>query len=310
MSNSETIQIGSRSIQADHLDKVFFPGEGITKGDILDYYRRIAERMLPFLKDRPLTMERYPDGIEEDGFYQKEAPDYFPEWIRRVSIPVKSDQESQQQLICDDEASLVYLVDQGTLTFHPWLSRSDRLDYPDKLIFDLDPPSEDFEPVRFAARALHQILGEVELASSLMTTGSSGLHVIVPLDRQAKFEDVRSFAKDLSNLLAEREPKKLTTEMNKDKRGKRLFLDYLRNSYGQNSVAPYTLRPLPGAPVATPLRWDELSDGDLVSQTYTISNIFRRLGQIDDPWKKNLNKEQSLTEARSILGRIREDQAG
>ncbi|MEJ2448749.1 MAG: non-homologous end-joining DNA ligase [Anaerolineales bacterium] len=265
---------------------------------------------MPFLKDRPLTMERYPDGIAKDGFYQKEAPDYFPDWIRRVSIPVKSDQESQQQLICDDEASLVYLVDQGTLTFHPWLSRSDRLDYPDKLIFDLDPPSEDFEPVCFAARALHQILGEVELASSLMTTGSSGLHVIVPLDRQAEFEDVRSFAKDLSNLLAMREPEKLTTEMNKDKRGKRLFLDYLRNSYGQNSVAPYTLRPLPGAPVATPLRWDKLSDGDLDSQTYTISNIFRRLGQIDDPWKNTIYKKQSLTKARSILDRIRKDQTG
>lgn len=295
------IQAGSKSIEVSSLEKLYFPEQDINKGDLLEYYQRITERMLPYLEDRPLTMERYPDGIEEEGFYQKEAPEYFPDWIRRVDILVKEEGQEQPQVVCQDQASLLYLVNQGCITFHPWLSRADRLEHPDRMIFDLDPPDGNFDLVRFAARALREALTGIGIDPFLMTTGSRGLHIVIPLDREADFDAVRGFARELANRAAARHPDRLTTAMKKDQRGNRLFLDYLRNSYGQNSVAPYTLRPLPGAPVATPLRWDELSDPELHSQSYTIANIFRRLGQIEDPWKTMLSAAHSLGAAASQL---------
>jgi bifunctional non-homologous end joining protein LigD len=299
--SEEQIKVGSRTIEVANLDKVMFPDEGITQGDLMDYYRRVAETMLPYLKGRPLTMQRFPDGIGEEGFYQKEAPDYFPDWIRRVSIEVKEEGQEQPQVICDDVATLVYLVDQGCITLHVWLSRADKLTHPDKLIFDLDPPDDDFELVRSAAQSLREMLESVGLLPFVMTTGSRGLHVVVPLDRGTDFDTVRSFAKDLAGILAEREADRLTTEVRKNKRGNRLLLDYLRNSYGQNTVAPYAVRAKPGAPVATPLDWDELSDSNLHSQTYTMKNIFQRLGQKEDPWKGMMRHARSLSEPRRQL---------
>ena len=299
--SEEQIKVGSRTIEVANLDKVMFPDEGITQGDLMDYYRRVSETMLPYLKGRPLTMQRFPDGIGEEGFYQKEAPDYFPDWIRRVSIEVKEEGQEQPQVICDDVATLVYLVDQGCITLHVWLSRADKLTHPDKLIFDLDPPDDDFELVRSAAQSLREMLESVGLLPFVMTTGSRGLHVVVPLDRSTDFDTVRSFAKDLAGILAEREADRLTTEVRKNKRGNRLLLDYLRNSYGQNTVAPYAVRAKPGAPVATPLDWDELSDSNLHSQTYTMQNIFQRLGQKEDPWKGMMRHARSLSEPRRQL---------
>ena len=302
--SEEQIKVGSRTIEVANLDKVMFPDEGITQGDLMDYYRRVSETMLPYLKGRPLTMQRFPDGIGEEGFYQKEAPDYFPDWIRRVSIEVKEEGQEQPQVICDDVATLVYLVDQGCITPHVWLSRADKLTHPDKLIFDLDPPDDDFELVRSAAQSLREMLESVGLLPFVMTTGSRGLHVVVPLDRGTDFDTVRSFAKDLAGILAEREADRLTTEVRKNKRGNRLLLDYLRNSYGQNTVAPYAVRAKPGAPVATPLDWDELSDSNLHSQTYTMQNIFQRLGQKEDPWKGMMRHARSLSEPRRQLDNL------
>jgi bifunctional non-homologous end joining protein LigD len=297
----EKIQVGSRSIEVGNLDKVMFPGQGITQGDLIDYYRRIAGTMLPYMKGRPLTMQRFPDGIDGEGFYQKAAPDYFPDWIKRVSIEVKAKGEEQPQVICEDEATMVYLVDQGCITPHVWLSRADKLHHPDRVIFDLDPPDDDFEQVRSAAQALHDLLGQVGLLPFVMTTGSRGLHVVVPLDRGAGFDTVRAFARELAGFLAEREPERLTTEVRKAQRGQRLFLDYLRNAYGQNAVAPYAVRAKPGAPVATPLDWDELSDPDLTSQSYRVDNILRRLGQKQDPWKGMMRHARSLNGPRRKL---------
>jgi bifunctional non-homologous end joining protein LigD len=305
--SEEKIRVGSRTIEVANLDKVMFPDEGITQGALMDYYRRIAETMLPYMKGRPLTMQRFPDGIGDGGFYQKEAPDYFPDWIRRVSIEVKGEGQEQPQVICDDVATLVYLVDQGCITPHVWLSRADKLTHPDKLTFDLDPPDDDFELVRSAAQSLREVLEGVGLLPFVMTTGSRGLHVVVPLDRSADFDTVRSFAKDLAGVLAEREADRLTTKVRKDKRGNRLFLDYLRNSYGQNTVAPYAVRAKPGAPVATPLDWDELSDSNLHSQTYTMQNIFRRLSQKEDPWKEMMRHARSLSEPRRQLDNLMSD---
>lgn len=299
--SGKMIRIGTRTIEAANLDDVIFPSEGISQGDLIAVYRRLAETMLPHLGGRPLTMQRYPDGIQNAGFYQRAVPDYFPEWITRTPVSVKEDNGEQMAVICDSEATLVYLVDQGLVTPHVWLSRADDLEFPDKLIFDLDPPDSEFEPVREAADLLRGLLTELDLVPFVMTTGSRGAHVVVPLDRTADFDTVRDFARDVAQVAVERKPERLTIEVRKKRRGKRLFIDYLRNAYGQNSVAPYAVRAKPGAPVATPIDWDELSARDLHSQTYTVKNIFRRLGQKDDPWRGYMRHARSLREARSRL---------
>ena len=228
----ETVQSNTgERVEFSHTDKWYFPKDKITKGDVLAYYQRIAPTMLPHLQDRPLTMQRYPDGISEQGFYQKEAADYFPGWLARIEVEVKEDQSSQQQVMANDEASLLYLVNQGMITPHIWLSRADTLKHPDKLIFDLDPPKGNFELVRFAARELRRRLEDLGLAPYVMTTGSKGLHVAVALDEETEFDEVRAFARRLAEVLADEHPQQLTTAVRKDQREGRLFLDYLRNAY-------------------------------------------------------------------------------
>jgi bifunctional non-homologous end joining protein LigD len=278
-------EVGKHKLKLSNLDKVFFPEQGITKGDLIEYYRRAADIMLPHLQGRPISMQRFPDGIQDSGFYQKEVPDYFPDWIDRTSIQVEEDNTKQDQVVIDNPAMLVYLVNQGMITPHIWLSRQDKIDYPDKLIFDLDPPGDNFEAVRHGAQLMHDILDELGLKTFVATTGSKGLHVVIPLDRS-----------------------ELTVETRKNKRKDRLFLDYLRNSYAQTSVAPYAVRAKPGAPVATPVEWRELSDADLGPQSYNINNIFRRLGQKEDPWKNMMADASSIQEAREKLQQIEENE--
>lgn len=307
--SSKIVEIGGRTIELSNLDKVFFPGEGLTKGELVDYYRRMAETMLPHLESRPLSMQRFPDGIEGEGFYQKQAPDYFPDWIERVKIEVEEDGEVQPQVVCQGAATLVYLAQQACITPHIWLSRVDQLRQPDKLIFDLDPAGDDFEPVRTAAQDLRAILEDIDLAPFVMTTGSRGLHVVVPLERSADFDEVREFAKALAGVLARRRPDDYTTEVRKNKRQGRLFLDYLRNAYAQTSVAPYAVRAKPGAPVATPITWDELGDPSLNSQTYTMKNIFRRLGQKDDPWEDMMRRAKSIEPTQARLEHLENDRS-
>lgn len=282
----------SRTIEVSNPDKVFFPGEGITKGEVVDYYRRVAEVMLPHLEDRPLSMHRFPDGIGAESFFQKEVPDYFPDWVRRVTVRKEGGRVTH--VVCEDAPTLVYLADQACLTPHVWLSRADRPDHPDRLVLDLDPPDGGVAETRSAAQATRDLLRELGLECFLMTTGSRGYHVMVPLDRRAGFDTVRGFARRVAQLLVAREPERLTTEHRKNRRGPRVFLDYFRNGYAQTTVAPYSLRARPGAPVATPIDWEELSGTD--PESYTIRNLFRRLAQKHDPWERLPNQGASLTE--------------
>ena len=298
---SRTVKVGRRHIELTHQDKLFFPEAGLTKGDLIAYYGTIAETMIPHMQDRPLSMQRFPDGVEGGGFYQKEVPAHFPDWIDRVAVEVKESQTSQDQVICNSVETLVYLANQGCITPHGWLSRSGHLHDPNRLIFDLDPPGDDFDVVRDTARRLREMLQAVELVPYVMTTGSRGLHIVVPLDQSADFETVRTFARDLAEKVAARAPDHLTLETQKRKRQGRLFLDYLRNAYAQTSVLPYAVRPYPQAPVATPLDWNELDRSNLHPRRYTIENIFRRLGQKADPWRDIDRQAQSLTEPRRRL---------
>jgi bifunctional non-homologous end joining protein LigD len=301
----KSIDVGSRTIQISNADKVLFPGEGITESDLAEYYRDVAGFMLPHTIGRPLSMQRFPNGIEEPSFYAKTAPDYFPDWIDRVDIEVLESGKIQPQVMANKPETLVYLADQGCITLHTWLSRATDLRKPDKLIFDLDPP-EDFETARAAARSLRDLLDELELPAFIMTTGSRGLHVGVPLDAQADFDTVRDFARNAAELLAAREPEILTTETRKQVRRGRLFLDYLRNAYAQTSVPPYAVRARPQAPVATPLEWAELDNPGINARSFTISNVLKRLDKRGDLWADFYKQGVSLSAARRRLHRLAE----
>jgi bifunctional non-homologous end joining protein LigD len=278
------MKVGSQEISISNRDKVLFPESGITKGDLVDYYNRVSECMLVHLEGRPISMHRFPDGIGEEDFYQKQKPDYFPEWIEDVEVSKKGDGTSVQ-VVCDHRASLVYLANQACITIHTWLSRKGDLNHPDRIVFDLDPPGSDegFDEVIFGALKLKEVLAESGLEPFVMTTGSKGLHVTVPIERTVDFEGSLSFSKMVAEHLASRHDDRLTVEQRKAKRGDRVYIDTYRNSYAQTTVTPYSVRAIEGAPVATPLEWKEL-DRDIGPRKYHIKNILRRLGHKNDPW--------------------------
>lgn len=292
-----------KSVATSHSDKILFPASGITKGDLIRYYDKIANDMLPYLKGRPLTMHRFPDGILDEGFYQKNASDYFPNWIK--TSKVKKEGGWVNYVICDNKETLVYLVAQGTITFHVTLSKTDKLDYPDKLIFDLDPSENNFKSVVKVAQILRRLLEkELELSTYVMLTGSDGLHLVIPLARAENFDEVRSFAKKVAGYLAAQYPKDITIEMRKNKRKGRLFLDYLRNSYAQTGVSPFSVRALEGAPVAVPIGWEELENGIPNSQAYNIHTIFDRLKEKVNPWKDFGKNAKILSDAKKKLEKL------
>jgi bifunctional non-homologous end joining protein LigD len=277
-----TQELFGRAIDVSSVDKLFFPGEGLTKGDLLDYYVRSAELVLAHADGRPLAFKRHPDGLAGHGFFQKNAGEHFPAWIHRQQVPKREGGELDH-VVLDEPATVVYLADQGTIELHPWLATADDLEAPVELVLDLDPPDDgDPAAVRRAARLVRGVLDDLEVAARLKTSGSRGFHLHVPLDGSSEWDAARATARDLATLAAERHPDELTVAQRKDRRGGRVFVDWLRNAYGQTSVAAYSVRALPGAPVATPIEWDEL--GGTEPRRWTIGNLFRRLGQRDDPW--------------------------
>jgi len=284
---------------------VLFPEDDITKGDLVAYYQQAADAMLPFLRDRPVAMRRYPDGIAgRPGIMQKNVPDYFPGWITRAQV--RKQGGSLQQVICDKPATIVYLANQACIELHSFLSRLDRIDDPDQLIFDLDPPDANrFADVRSLALGLRQLLeDELRLAAFVKTTGGRGLHVQVPLNARADFDTARGFALDVAGLLAARNPGLATTEQRKDKRGDLIYLDVMRNAYAQLAVAPYSVRARPGAPVATPLSWDELDDSGLNPGKFTIKTVPGRISEGNDPWAGLARRGSGLTRAQERLRRL------
>lgn len=297
------MRIGRHEVELSNRDKILFPDDAITKGELIDYYREISPIMLPHLRDRALTLHRFPDGIGSGGFYQQNASAYFPDWITLATLGKGPDKT--EHAVCNDAASLVYLANQAAIALHVWPVRIDRPDCPDRMIFDLDPADTGFETVRFAALLLFELLSNaLDLRCFVMTTGSRGLHVVVPLDRSSDFDSVRDFARELADRTAARAPDRLTTEQRKNKRRGRLFLDTTRNAYGQTAVAPYSVRARPGAPIATPLEWKEVDDPRLASDRYRLGNIFRRLGRKKDPWRSIKRHAARLETRRKRLARI------
>ena len=251
------------TIKLTHLDKILFPKPDISKKEFVDYYDRIADIMLPHMKDRPISMHRFTDGIQGEGFFHKEAPDYFPKWIARAHVRLKEGIE-QEQVMCNQQSTLIYIANQDCITPHIWLSTIKHLEKPDRMIFDFDPPDDNFGVVRFAAQETRALLEkELGMKTFIMTTGSRGVHVVVSLLPEHEFDEVRDFARAIATLLVHRNPEKFTIEQRKEKRGNRVYIDYLRNAYAQTTVAPYAVRAKKEAPVATPIDWDELSDREI-----------------------------------------------
>ncbi len=276
------MKIDGREVALTHASKVMFPGTTVTKRTIFEYYARVFPYMEPFLKDRPVVLTRYIEGIGQEGFYQKEAGEYFPQWIKRV--PVKLVQGGMQHLVViDSAAALAYLANQGTITFHIWSSTIHSLHKPDTMVFDLDPSDNDFQKVIATAKLLRGIIEKHGYKTNLMATGSRGLHIIINIKPERDFDDVRAEAHAMAEEAIALQPNLVTIEARKAKRGKRVYIDVTRNAYGQTHVAPYALRARDGAPVATPLSWDELTNS-LSPKQYTIHNIYRRLAAKPNPW--------------------------
>ena len=288
-------------MQISNPDKVLFPDDAITKADLAEYYRRIADAMLPWLRDRPAAMIRYPDGLHGEGIMQKNVPRYFPDWIRTADVPKQGG--TVRQVICDRPATLVYLAGQACIELHAFLSRVGRLQQPDQLIFDLDPPADAaFGRVVTVATQLRSLLeGELALATFVKTTGGRGLHVHVPLNAADDFDEARSFALQVARTLAARHPELATTEQRKASRGSRVYLDVMRNAYAQLAVTPYSVRGRPGAPVATPLSWAELDDAALRPGQFTIATVPSRGG---DPWAQMRRRRFGLGRARRAVARM------
>jgi bifunctional non-homologous end joining protein LigD len=289
------------TVQLSHLDKVFFPDDGITKGDLVSYYREMAPHILGYVRDRPLVLDRYPDGIAGQRIVQKNAGRHFPDWVRTTEVGKQDG--SVCHVLADRSDTLVYLANQAAIELHIFLSRVGALDRPDQLVFDLDPPSGDrFGDVCRHALHLRAVLeDELGLTSYVKTTGGKGLHVHVPLRPEEDSDAVRGFARDVAVLLARRYPDELTVEQRKEQRGDRLYLDIMRNAYAQTVVAPYTVRARPGATVATPLRWDEVADLGLRPRQFTVGSIAARLERSGDPWQTMTRHRRGLAAARRRL---------
>jgi bifunctional non-homologous end joining protein LigD len=290
-------------VEISHPEKLLFPDDGITKGDLAAYYEDVARWMLPHVRDRPVSMQRFPDGIAGKGFFHKDAPDYFPDWIARAELPKAGG--TVTHVLIRNADTLRYLANQNTITPHVFLSRADRPHQPDRLVFDLDPEEgSDFATVRRAARGTADLLAELELVPFAQVTGSKGIHIWTPLRRRANTDEVRAFAHDAAELLAELHPNELTTEFRKAKRDGRILVDVARNGYAQTAVPPYAVRPRKGAPVATPITLDELSDARLRPDRWTLRNVLRRLGSKGDPWADVQAHARGLSAPRKRLAKL------
>lgn len=307
--DTQKIKIDNHIIMLSHENKIMFPKDrisktNITKHDVIEYYKNIAKFMVPHMKNRAVSMLRLPEGLKGESFYQKDIPESFPSWIKRVSIP-KMEGGYNRMVVCNNAATLVYLANQCCITPHLWLSCVDKLNYPNRMIFDLDPSGEnEFTEICNAAIALKKIFESIGMTPFVMTTGSRGLHVVVPITRRDNFDTVRAFAHKIADQLVSLDPQHLTTEIRKNKRHGRIYVDVGRNAYAQTSVAPYAIRAKPGAPVATPLQWKELSDKKLTAQKYNIKNIFERLDLYGDLWKDIDLSARALKSAQTKFDKV------
>ncbi len=284
-----------------HPEKILFPDDGITKGDVAAYYEALAPVIVPHLVGRPITMERYPSGIGEQGFWQKDVSRGFPAWLRRVEVP-KKDGVVHHPLVTDTR-SLLWITNQNTITQHVWTSRTPRLEYPDLCVFDLDPPAAGSTDIRAAAIELRDLLAELSLPSWVKTSGSKGFHVVVPLNGRTHIDTVAAFAHGVGALLVRRAADRLTQEFSKAARRGRIYVDTGRNGYGATFAAPYTLRARRGAPVSAPCTWEEMERGDVHPGSFTLRDLPGRIAAVGDLWAGLRRRGRSLRQPLEKLRR-------
>jgi bifunctional non-homologous end joining protein LigD len=291
-----------RRINLTRLEKVFWPEEGYTKGDLIEFYRSVAPWLLPYLRDRPLVLTRYPDGIAGKSFFQKDAPAFVPSWIRTEQMWTDEGREIAH-FVCEDEDSLVYLVNLGTIPLHVWSARVRTLQQPDWCILDLDPKEAPFRSVVQVARAVRALCEEIELPSFAKTSGSAGLHVLIPLGGQCTHAQSTALAELVARVIAQQLPDIATLTRTIADRGKRVYLDYLQNGHGKLLASPFCVRPLPGAPVSTPLRWEEVN-GRLQPRQFTLANVAKRMRTLkSDPLRPVLDLKPDLHAALEKLSK-------
>jgi bifunctional non-homologous end joining protein LigD len=295
-SNSkETVKIHGVELILTNQDKLYWPDEKITKGDVLNYYRSIHKYILPYLKDRPQSLNRTPNGIQHQGFYQKHAGDSTPDWIETIPLRAESANRTIDYIICNDLQTLLYLNNLGCIEINPWNSRTNKLDYPDYLVIDLDPSDKNtFDDVVDTALVVKQVLDKAEAPGYCKTSGSSGLHIYIPLHAEYTYEQVRDFAEIIARLTEEQLPKITTTERSLDKRNGKLYIDYLQNKRGQTLASVYSVRPKPGATVSTPLHWKEVKHG-LDPKQFHIQNTVERIEKNGDLFAGVLKDKINLT---------------
>lgn len=286
-----------KNLEFSNLTKIFWPHEGYTKGNLIEYYEKISPLLLPYLKDRPESLLRHPDGINGKNFYQKEMS-IAPDWAKLISLHSDSENKTIHWLICNDKETLLYMANLGCIEINPWSSRYQTKEYPDFLSIDLDPNGVAFEEVVKTAIVTKQIMDLANIEGFIKTSGKSGLHIQIPLGAKYTFDQTRQFAEILARTINKALPETTSVVRNPDKRGKKIYIDYLQNRSGQTLAAPYSVRPVPGAQVSTPLEWDEVNT-KLHPSNFTIKNIFKRLDKKGDLWKplrlhKGINMLKSL----------------
>jgi bifunctional non-homologous end joining protein LigD len=287
-----------------HPEKVLFPDDGITKGELAAYYEAIAPSMLPHIRARPVTMERFPAGIGKRGFIQKDVSKGFPDWLERVEVPKKDG--TVQHPIVTDVRSLLWLANQNSITPHVWTSRAPDLYHPDICVFDLDPSKEEPDVLRSAALGLRRLLDELGLPSWAKTSGSKGFHIVVPLDGKAHTGQVAGFAHAVGTLLVRRDPQHLTQEFSKKDRGGRILVDTGRNGYSATFAAAYAVRAKPGAPVSAPCTWEEVERGEVGPRTFTLRTMAARIAAVGDLWSDMRRRKRSLGRPIERLRRMKQ----
>ena len=284
-----------------HLDKLFWP-EGLTKLDVIKYYLDMSPYLLPLLQDRPFVMKRYPDGIQGEHFYQKEAPSHAPPWVHTWPVYHRGSKKTVNYVLCNDAPTLAWLVHLGCLEIHAWLSRKDTLEYPDFAVVDLDPAEgTPFPQVIEVALLVHKLLKELGLKGYPKTSGSRGMHVFIPIYPRWTFREVTMAVKALAQMAVRSYPRGATLEHNVEKRRGKVYLDYLQNVRGRSMAFPYSLRALPGAPVSAPLSWEEVEAGGFEPLSFNYYNIKKRMATIGDLWSAILEAPQSLDPLLNLL---------
>ena len=299
MTERETIEAGrgDRVVRLSSADRELWPGEGVTKGDLWDYYRRVAPAIVPHLRNRPFTMKRYREGIAKPFFFQKDAPKGIPEWIPRRTFRTwprggKGESRLVDFPLVNDELALLWMVQMHCIDMNAWYSRVDRPERPDFVLFDLDPPEGGFADAIKVAHLIHELLEELELESHVKTSGADGIHVVVPIARRSGYDQTYAFAESVSRLLEERHPGLVTTEwLIKKRRG--VLVDHRQNGHGKTIASVYSVRPKAGAPVSTPLAWGELTE-DVRPRDYTMAAALERLERLGDLWEPVLHGRQAL----------------